>query len=101
MLSNYFAYVISPAVCWISVVPRHVASINRKSISTVLRIGATNHDTGHLAAEAVIKQIADRTLSPRAWAVKRGWALPLGTRSVGVSQSNVRIGVAEDDLVQE
>src|SRR5262249_23756218 len=57
-----FAHVIADRVCRIRMPPRHVSGINCKTPAAVSRIRAKKHDTGYLAAETVVEDVAHSAL---------------------------------------
>ena len=122
VFAERFTYVVAHGVGWIGMAPRHIGRIGRKAFAAVSGIRAQQYDSWHLAAKTVIENAADGALRDAGRGVnaehgialpgsrrvgnqrliQRGIALEAGaTRLVLVGQGNVRIGVAENQIVQQ
>src|SRR5262249_32216939 len=62
VMSFRLQQVISQGVSGIGVSPRHVAGIDSKTAPAVHGVSAENFRCGHLPAETIIEDMADRTL---------------------------------------
>ncbi len=123
-LQRVFAHrltdIVAQGVSRIGVAPRHVGGIGRKTSAAISGIGAEKLNSRHLAAKAVIENVADGALRKKVAGstlraglhmsgsrrvghqrlIQRGVALEAGaTRPVLIRQSNVRVDVAHDQIV--
>ena len=92
VLAHNFAKVVAKVISRVGMMPGQIAGINAESESTVRCIGATNHDSRHFAAEAIIKQVAGS---------QTGWPLPLDAVGVDVLERDVIGGVTENEFIQQ